>query len=520
MVADDDSDVRSFLQAVLERAGLRTVSAANGLQAIRRVDEGQVDLMLLDLHMPVMDGLETLRHLRANDRSRTMPVILVTGSGEEADHLRGLDNGADDFLIKPVSINELVARVRAHLRGRAALAEEMDHGRAKRRQLAAFIEQIPRDAPLGSLAALLTRGLPSVLGVDGVAVLHFAQSTVRTVASSDLFLSTFRPAKALPKEAGAQLARAAQSGPWLADVDGIVDAEGASIDVLYVPFRLGVSAEPLGSLVYGQRRTAGAPPLSHRFADLVDATDFVVAVLRPAVERAETTDATIARLRRVIAKREFVTYVQPIRRLDTGETLAFEALTRFSDGVPPNVQFADAALHGLGLAMERATLAGAIDSTKALPANQALSVNVSAEMLIHGPGIAKLIAAAGRPIILELTEHERIDDYPAVRVAFQRFGPDVKLAVDDAGSGFASLRHILALQPTYVKLDIEWVHGIDLDPVRRALVSGLAYFATETGATLVGEGIETDTELETLRELGIPLGQGYLLGRPEPPASG
>jgi EAL domain-containing protein (putative c-di-GMP-specific phosphodiesterase class I)/CheY-like chemotaxis protein len=520
VVADDDPAVRSYLQAALDRAGLQTLAAADGREALSLVARDGVALLLLDLHMPVMDGLETLRRIRPENGSRTLPVILVTGSREETDHVRGLESGADDFLVKPVSVNELTARVRAHLRGRAALADELDQGREQRRQLAAFIEQIPRDAPLGRLAAILTDGLPRVLGVDGVAILHFAQTTVRTVASSDLLRSTFVPAKALPKDAALQLARTAQTGPWLADVAGILDAAGASVDALYVPFRLGASAEPLGCLVYGQRKRSEAPPLSHRFADLVDSTEFVVAVLRPALERAETTDATIGRLRRIIARREFVTYVQPIRRLDTGETVAVEALTRFTDGVPPNIQFADAAHHGLGLAMERATLAGAIDSTASLPARYALSVNVSAEMLVRGPGIAKLIAGAGRPIILELTEHERIDDYPAVRSAFQRFGPDVKLAVDDAGSGFASLRHILALQPSYVKLDMEWVHGIDLDPVRRALVSGLAYFATETGATLVGEGIETETERQTLRDLGIPLGQGYLLGRPEPPVTG
>lgn len=96
---------------------------------------------------------------------------------------------------------------------------------------------------------------------------------------------------------------------------------------------------------------------------------------------------------------------------------------------------------------------------------------------------------------MELTEHERIDDYEAVRAALQRLGPNVKLAIDDAGSGFASLRHIFALQPAYVKLDIEWVRGIDRDPIRRALVSGLVYFGSETGCELIAEGIETDAEL-------------------------
>jgi EAL domain-containing protein (putative c-di-GMP-specific phosphodiesterase class I) len=122
-------------------------------------------------------------------------------------------------------------------------------------------------------------------------------------------------------------------------------------------------------------------------------------------------------------------------------------------------------------------------------------------------------------LIVELTEHERIDDYVAVGSALDRLGPNVKLAIDDAGSGYASLRHILALQPAYVKLDIEWVSGIDRDPVRRALVTGLAYFATETGCELIAEGIETQQELEALRALGVQLGQGYLLGRPMPPVA-
>jgi EAL domain-containing protein (putative c-di-GMP-specific phosphodiesterase class I) len=103
-----------------------------------------------------------------------------------------------------------------------------------------------------------------------------------------------------------------------------------------------------------------------------------------------------------------------------------------------------------------------------------------------------------------------------VRAAVDRLGHDVKLAVDDAGSGYASLRHILALRPAYVKLDIEWVHNIDRDPIRRSLVSGLTYFASETGSELIAEGIETDEELGVLRELGVTLGQGFLLGAPMP----
>jgi EAL domain-containing protein (putative c-di-GMP-specific phosphodiesterase class I) len=147
----------------------------------------------------------------------------------------------------------------------------------------------------------------------------------------------------------------------------------------------------------------------------------------------------------------------------------------------------------------------------------ALSINLSADVLEHEPALKGLFAGTDRAVIVELTEHERVDDYEAVRASLERLGPNVKLAIDDAGSGFASLRHIFALQPAYVKLDMEWVRGIDRDPIRRALVSGLVYFGAETGCDLIAEGIETDEELAALRELGIQLGQGYLLARPGAP---
>ena len=90
----------------------------------------------------------------------------------------------------------------------------------------------------------------------------------------------------------------------------------------------------------------------------------------------------------------------------------------------------------------------------------------------------------------------------------------MKLSVDDAGSGFASLRHVLALEPNYIKLDRTWVKGVQSDRARQALLAGLHHFASETGCPLIAEGVETEAELETLRKLDVELGQGFYLGRP------
>jgi len=516
LVADDDPTVRTLLKRALERDGFDAVLATNGREAIEQIRRLDIAVLLLDLTMPVLDGLETLREIRADDRSRTLPVILITGSDAEAHRIRGLESGADDFLTKPFAIKELAARVRAQIRGQAAWTSELERGREDRRKLAAAVEELPRDVSLVMLAASVVDRLPPVLGMDGIAILHFSRGAVRAIAASGELRARFPASKTLAMETGRKVASRAASGPWLEAAAGRPEPGAETVDVAYVPFRLGPAPKPLGCLVYALRPGTASGPLSHRLPDLMDATDFIVAVLRPAVERAETADAAITRLQQIVARHEFATYLQPIRRLDTGVVVAVEALTRFTDGVPPDVQFAEAATLGFGPTLERATLLAAIRAAASLPASVALSVNLSADVLQLEPALPKIVASIKRPVIVELTEHERIDDYAAVRAALVRLGTNVKLAIDDAGSGYASLRHIFALQPAYVKLDIEWIHGIDLDPVRRALVSGLVHFASETGCELIAEGIETEDEFKAIRELGIGLGQGYLLGRPEP----
>ncbi len=516
LVADDDPAIRTLLKRALEREGFDTVLAANGREAIEHIRQHEIAVLLLDLTMPVLDGLATVREIRADDRSRTLPIILVTGSDAESQRVRGLESGADDYLTKPFAIKELAARVRAQIRGRAAWTRELERGRDERRRLAAAIEELPRDEPLVVLAARLVDRLPSVLGVDGVAILYFSHGSVQTIATTGDLRAKFPASKGLVKEVGREIASRAESGAWLEAASGRSEPSDGAVDVAYIPFRLGPTPKPLGCLVFALRPGSEAGPLSHRLPDLMDATDFIVAVLRPAVELAETADAAMSRLRRVIGRREFEIYLQPIVRLDSGAVVAVEALTRFADGMRPDLQFAEAATLGLGPTLQRVTLSAAIEAAGSLPPSVALSLNLSADVLLLEPTLPKIMADTERPLIVEITEHERIDDYSAVRSALIALGPNVKLAIDDAGSGYASLRHIFALQPAFVKLDIEWIHGIDRDPVRRALVSGLVYFATETGCELIAEGIETDAELQAVRELGIGLGQGYLLGRPKP----
>lgn len=113
LVVDDEKPLRDFVRRNLEARGYKVVCAANGLEALAVFDTEQVGLVILDIMMPHLDGLETTRRIRAESR---VPIIILTAMGEEADKVRAFDLGADDYLTKPFGVGELLGRIQAVLR--------------------------------------------------------------------------------------------------------------------------------------------------------------------------------------------------------------------------------------------------------------------------------------------------------------------------------------------------------------------------------------------------------------------
>jgi EAL domain-containing protein (putative c-di-GMP-specific phosphodiesterase class I) len=227
----------------------------------------------------------------------------------------------------------------------------------------------------------------------------------------------------------------------------------------------------------------------------------------------------IVRVRSAIEQEQISTVFQPIYKLDEGRVAGLESLARFSafPSRPPDVWFAEAAEVGLGLDLELAAIRMALAGLPSFPAEVYVALNVSPELLLSGEIGTVLRRIPVERIVLEVTEHASIADYPALLGKLEplrRRG--LRLAVDDAGAGYASLRHILSLRPDLIKLDTSLTRDIDTDPARRALASALIAFAGATGSQIVAEGVETASELETLRALGAQKAQGYFLGRPMP----
>ncbi|MEI9927289.1 MAG: EAL domain-containing protein [Sphingomonas sp.] len=223
----------------------------------------------------------------------------------------------------------------------------------------------------------------------------------------------------------------------------------------------------------------------------------------------------------MIARGALRTVYQPIFRVADGSIAGFEALTRFPDADhrTPDRWFAEADAAGLGIELELAAVRCALRGLAILPRSMKLAINLSPAALVS-PELADIVATqAPDRLVLEVTEHAAIEDYAAIARALAPLRGRVKLAVDDAGAGFASLRHILHLEPDVIKLDISLTRGIDADPAKRALAAALLAFCRELDCIMVAEGVETAAELAMLRVLGVDRAQGFHLARPVPLAA-
>lgn len=272
----------------------------------------------------------------------------------------------------------------------------------------------------------------------------------------------------------------------------------------------------VGGIVLGSMAADGRSRLEELAPFVAEYGSLIAAVVGPEIAQHRQAGGIRSAIEGVIADHAFHSVFQPAVDIHRRTVVGYEALTRFTDGTRPDLRFAQAAAAGLGLELEAATMDSALRSARVLPKGCWLSLNASPELILEHDRLAGLLpVAAGRPTVLEVTEHAVVEDYEALREAVATLGQGVQIAVDDAGAGFASLRHVIELKPDFVKLDIGLIRGVDEDGARQALVAGMVHFASVTGCALVAEGIETQEELDALGRLGIPLGQGFLLGRPE-----
>jgi EAL domain-containing protein (putative c-di-GMP-specific phosphodiesterase class I)/GGDEF domain-containing protein len=253
----------------------------------------------------------------------------------------------------------------------------------------------------------------------------------------------------------------------------------------------------------------------------------LASVVSPRVTLMDSATALRERhLRRLMREKQLHTVFQPILDLQQGNFFACEALLRGPAGSAlerPDQLFSTAASAGCSQELEWLAIETAILQFVELRSPLRLFLNMSIGCLNasreHLPSARRHLLRLGIPpsrIVIELTENQSVSDYSALRTVlddFRKLG--IQIAMDDMGEGFSNLRMWSEVKPDFVKIDRHFITGIDSDPIKFHFVRAMSELADACGGVLIAEGIETDAELNALRELGIPYLQGYRIARPQ-----
>ena len=240
-------------------------------------------------------------------------------------------------------------------------------------------------------------------------------------------------------------------------------------------------------------------------------------IIEPEVNERRRDDEIRSRIEPIIADGGPRVVLQPIVRLADGTRVGSEALSRFPEewGRPPDQVFGESRFIQRGIELELLALRRAADHLRT--AKGYVAMNVSPDTALDPLCRQLFEELPAERVVIELSEHDPVDDYEALAAALAPLrSAGMKLAIDDVGAGFSSLRHIVVTSPDIIKLDRSIVAGAATDPVLATLTKSLVDFARGLGAGVVAEGIETLEDAIALRDAGVDFGQGWYFGRPGP----
>ena len=506
LVVDDDAIARSVVAGILRDAGFRTVEADSGAAALEVITDWPVDAVLVDQSMPGMSGLELTQRIRQLPEYQLVPILFLSAADSPDVRIAALNAGASDFMVKPLPYDEVVARVEAQMRLSSRWASTV-RGLEDRAATVVALAGLGTESNPSVVARLVCERIAKAHADVSVAVFSWAERS-----GEPALLAAEGPSTEVFVDAAPLLAMHADTVPWIEHPSPrkAARAEGAPQWVVCCPLRRRQGTVGVLALA----GSTGSP--EGIVAAGVDYAPTVALLLGPALTESRRTRESREMVERTLSAGAFEPLFQPIVQISSGRILGYEALTRLNSGDPIIQLLSEATEAGIRPQCELSLLSASLREARALT-DSWVSVNLSPSVVVERTAdLAMLIEQSGCQVVVELTENERIEDYVSVRQALSDLGDQVKLSVDDTGSGYASLRHVIDLHPHYLKLDRSWISGLDRDHTRQALVAGMVAFCRHTDTEMIAEGVETEAELATLQELDVRLAQGYLLGRPAP----
>jgi EAL domain-containing protein (putative c-di-GMP-specific phosphodiesterase class I)/DNA-binding response OmpR family regulator len=542
LIADDNEDLITLLKSYLRPLDCEILVAHDGEEALALAQARLPDVVLLDVVMPKRSGWEVCQALKAVQRTSRISVVLVTGRGEVKDRLTGLQVGADDYLVKPFDRDEVLKRVRALLeRNRAdATSSEEQTGR-DRDNLANLLTD--RATGLPTVAAILDRVKETLIEQSEIGIMFIDIEQFEAIEAEygwaffDEFLR--RVGEVVGTEAKARLRKALIAAHR---------AGGSSFFVFFETRGSDLTQENAFDTMGNDLRAKLIDAVRSRFPKMQSAQiGFFVGAARidyrpqirlerqiyhgmqiasDAVRDAEQQrkKQLTRELRDIIRRKRITTLFQPIVRAKDLTVFGYEALTRGpanSSFRNSDMLFSFAREAKLAWALEAIALEGALKRLRTIDLmDRKFLLNLEAEMFgesefrIHE--MVSFFAEHRGNFVFELTERAAIEDYAVFREYLTEFrDKGIEIAIDDAGSGYASLEAIAALSPDYLKITKGLVSALTEEPIKQDLVKMLVELSAKIGAKTLAEGIETVEEYESCRELGIDLLQGYFFAHPQ-----
>jgi diguanylate cyclase (GGDEF)-like protein len=541
LLVDDEAMNRDALSRRLARRGYTVLTAESGPSALQMIGAHRVDAVLLDVMMPGMSGLETLRLLRESRSVSDLPVIMVTAKDRAEDVVEALELGANDYVTKPIDFPIALARIRTQVTARRA---DPLTGLPNR---AMFMDRVERliagsgESSAQSFAVLF-------LDVDRFKSVN---DSLGHLAGDELLVGVARRLEQSLR--GSDAVARATGEHTLARLGGdeftvLLNGVRSTAEALTVADRLLAAvgrpfeirgSEAMVSISIGL--VMNAPRYQHAEDMVRDADTAMYSAKAQGKARVAVFDTSMlaaieertqleADLRRALERAELQLYYQPIVELSTSRLCGFEALLRWhhpSRGIVSPAQFVPTAEEtGLIVPIGLWAIREACEQMQAwareFPECDSLTINVnlSARQCMDEdlvPDVARILAETGlapQRLKLEITEGivlENSESVVNVLNALRALG--VQLGLDDFGTGYSALSYLRQFPFQTLKIDRSFVDGMQADgssEIIRAIVS----LADGLAMDVTAEGIETAEQVRDLRDLDCQFGQGYFFFKP------
>ena len=488
LIVDDEQDLVETLSFRLEANGYTVIKANDGQVGLDKARSEKPDLIILDLMLPKIDGYKVCRMLKFDEKYKNIPIIMFTARAQETDKKMGEEVGADGYITKPFEPAVLLGKIKELLMS----FREMD----KRHILVVDDE---RDLVDLLRMRLQAHDYAVTVAYDGLEALEKAK------ANPDIILLDVM----LPGLNGYEVCNRLRENKATHQIPVIMltgkDTSKDKIEGLYI-----------GADDYITKPFDGEEMLARIETILRRGESFE--------KRDKDRLLAIDEIKRIISEDAIIPHFQPIYNLKPRRLLGLEVLSRppaKSYFVNPEVLF-DTAFHlGMLFDLEMACHKKALDIIGKRAPGFKIFFNIN-PYLVQDSRFKDISALYGSykqagEIVLELTERTAINDFNFfVRTSITFKNKGFKVAIDDIGSGYASLNSIVEIKPDFIKIDLPLIRDIQCDAVRQNLVRAIVMFCKECKISFIAEGVECQEQLDTLIALGVGAAQGYFLGKPSP----